>query len=80
MSSRRLTRLRVSPGSEPLAVTLAVIGVAGGVFWSAAYVNGVYRGEHTWITASRWIYENVPEGSTILWELWDDPLPKSIPS
>ena len=25
------------------------------------------------------MYENVPEGSVILWELWDDPLPKSIP-
>jgi len=58
---------------------LAAIGIVGGVFWSLAYVNGVYRGEHTWITASRWIYENVPQGSVILWELWDDPLPKAIP-
>ncbi|MBK8045663.1 MAG: hypothetical protein IPK16_00155 [Anaerolineales bacterium] len=61
------------------AAILAVLGVAGGLFWSLAYVNGVYNREHTWITASRWIYENVPEGSQILWELWDDPLPKAIP-
>ena len=61
------------------AGVLATVGVMGGLFWSLAYVNGVYGNEHTWISASRWIYENVPAGSTILWELWDDPLPKSIP-
>lgn len=61
------------------AFALAAVGLAGGVFWSLAYVNGVYNREHTWITASRWIYENAPQGSVILWELWDDPLPKTIP-
>lgn len=62
-----------------LALLLAALGLVGGVFWSLAYVNGVYNREHTWITASRWIYEHAPAGSVILWELWDDPLPKSIP-
>jgi YYY domain-containing protein len=62
-----------------LAAFLATLGLAGGIFWSLAYVNGVYNREHTWITASRWIYENAPPGSVLLWELWDDPLPKSIP-
>ena len=61
------------------AIALATLGVLGGLLWSLAYVNGVYNGEHTWITASRWIYQNVPTGSKILWELWDDPLPKSLP-
>ncbi|MCC6456508.1 MAG: glycosyltransferase family 39 protein [Caldilineaceae bacterium] len=49
------------------------------LFWSLAYVNGVHGQEHTWITASRWIYQNAPRGSLILWESWDDPLPKTIP-
>ena len=35
--------------------------------------------EHTWVTASRWVYANAPPGSVILWESWDDPLPKSLP-
>lgn len=65
--------------SSALAVILTVVGIGGGLFWSVAYVNGVYNREHTWITASRWIYEHVPSGSLLLWELWDDPLPKSIP-
>ncbi|GIV80120.1 MAG: hypothetical protein KatS3mg050_4514 [Litorilinea sp.] len=71
------------PGAARLgrmaAALLAGIGLVGGLFWSLAYVNGVYNHEHTWITASRWIYQNVPRGSVILWEQWDDPLPKTIP-
>ena len=58
---------------------LALIALGGGLFWSLAYVNGVYANEHTWITASRWVYANVPNDSVILYERWPDPLPKSIP-
>ncbi len=61
------------------AALLYIVAVGGGLFWSLAYVNGVYAGEHTWIAASRWVYANAPSGSVILWEGWDDPLPKSIP-
>jgi uncharacterized membrane protein len=46
---------------------------------AAAYVNGIHGREHTWISASRWIYQNAPGGSVLLWELWDDQLPKSLP-
>ncbi|HRW09502.1 MAG TPA: glycosyltransferase family 39 protein, partial [Caldilineaceae bacterium] len=66
--------------TRPIAVLLAVVGVVGGLFWSAAYVNGVYNEEHTWITASRWIAENVPAGSVILCEQWDDCLPWNVPN
>ncbi len=65
--------------SSSLAVLLTLVGIGGGLFWSLAYVNGVYNHEHTWITASRWIYQNVPSGSIILWEQWDDALPKTVP-
>lgn len=58
---------------------LTVVAVLGGLFWSAAYVNGVYNREHTWVEASRWMYENIPAGSTVLWELWDDALPVDLP-
>lgn len=73
-ASRSLDRI-----SKGAAIVLAFIGVGGGLFWSTAYVNGVYNSEHPWISASRWVYENVPSGSVILWELWDDPIPKSLP-
>jgi YYY domain-containing protein len=68
-----------NPFARAAAISLAVLGVVGGLLWSLAYVNGVYNREHTWISASRWIYQNAPTGSVILWELWDDPLPKAIP-
>ena len=60
-------------------VVLAFLAVGGGVFWSLAYTSGVYGSEHTWVTASRWVYANAAPGSVILWESWDDPLPKSLP-
>ena len=72
-------RRRLRLATRLPATLLAMIAVGGGLAWSLAYVNGVYGHEHTWITASRWVYANAPSGSVILWELWDDPLPKSIP-
>ena len=55
------------------AALLFIVAVGGGLFWSLTYVNGVYAHEHTWITASRWVYANAPSGSVILWEAWDEP-------
>ncbi len=60
-------------------VLLALAATGGGLFWTLAYTNGVYASEHTWVSASRWVYANAPAGSVILWESWDDPLPKSLP-
>ncbi|MGB5047776.1 MAG: DUF2298 domain-containing protein [Caldilineaceae bacterium] len=58
---------------------LTAVALFGGIFWSVAYVNGVYNHEHSWLQASRWVYANAPAGSLILWESWDDPLPKTVP-
>ncbi len=49
------------------------------ILWSLAFVFGVYGTEHTWITASRWIYEHVPDGSVLASEHWDDDLPLGLP-
>lgn len=61
--------------SAPLIGLIVVIATA---IWALAFVNGVYGHQHTWIAASRWIYENVPQGSAILAEHWDDSLPKDL--
>ncbi len=45
--------------------------------YAVAFV-GLYRAEHPWNAASRWIYENVPSGTTILSEQWDDSLPVNL--
>jgi len=54
--------------------TVAGIVVVTTVAWCLAFV-GIYRQEHPLIRASRWIYENVPAGSRILTEHWDEGLP-----
>ena len=77
LQSRVSARLRLAVRIPGLLLALAAVG--GGVFWSLAYTSGVYGSEHTWVTASRWVYANAPPGSVILWESWDDPLPKSLP-
>lgn len=53
----------------------AVLIVTGLYAW--AFVN-IYRDSHPWIAASTWIYENIPAGSFILSETWDDPLPDTV--
>ena len=78
-----LLQVRVGPryrlAARLPAVLLALIATGGGLFWTLAFTNGVYASEHTWVSASRWVYANAPAGSVILWESWDDPLPKSLP-
>ena len=56
-----------------LAVGVAVVTLG----WALAF-TGVYRQEHPWIAASRWIYGNIPEGKKLLTEHWDDSLPLTL--
>jgi hypothetical protein len=57
-----------------LAVGLTVVGTA---LYALSFVN-MYGETHPWISASRWIFENVPRDSVLLSEKWDDPLPSSL--
>jgi len=47
-------------------------------FWSLGFFK-IYLTESTRITASKWIYKNLPSESKILNEHWDDGLPVSLP-
>ena len=44
------------------------------VFWTYLFLN-VFTKEHTRITASKWIINNIPNGSSLAVEHWDDRLP-----
>ncbi len=44
------------------------------VIWPLSFLS-IYKTPHSRIEASDWIYDNIPEGSVIAWEVWDDPLP-----
>lgn len=58
---------------------VGAVALVQAVFWSAAFLYGVYAQPHPWIVASRWIYENVPDGAVLATEHWDDRLPLGLP-
>ena len=47
------------------------------VAFAMAFVN-IYRAPHPWIATSQWIFDEVPAGSTVAVELWDEALPSSL--
>lgn len=55
----------------------ATLALASGMLYAVAFVS-IYRQEHPWNAASRWIYETVPPGTLILSEQYDDYLPASM--
>jgi len=64
----------VLPG---LAYGLLALVTIGTMLWGWGFL-AIYRRPLTRVTASRWIYDNIPEGSVVANEHWDDGLPFSI--
>jgi len=67
LSIRRVTMRR-------LAVSLVLVVTA---FYALSFIN-LYRQDHPWIAASRWVFQNAPQGSVIVSEMWDDRLPDNV--
>ena len=69
-----------SPWALPsvrVAVAAAGVTIVGTVLYGIAYEN-VYVGEFTAVQASRWIYANVPRGSTLANEHWEEGFPVGV--
>jgi dolichyl-phosphate-mannose-protein mannosyltransferase len=64
-------------GARPSSVTLGWLVVALTALWALAFTS-IYRRQMTRVEASRWIYQNVPAGSAIATEHWDDGLPLDL--
>lgn len=68
----RRTRFRRTANWLPAMV------VALTFLWAVAFVQ-IYTRPNTRVQASHWIYENIPSGSGVAHEHWDDPLPLHLP-
>lgn len=64
-------------GGIRLATAGAVAMLVAIGFWTAAFMS-VYHGDQPRIAASKWVYANVPAGSTLSDEDWDDSLPLDL--
>ena len=62
-----------------LVRTGAVALVAINVLWGVMFVRGIYATPYTRTEASEWIAANIPPGSVITSEAWDDGLPLAVP-
>ncbi|HET9906123.1 MAG TPA: DUF2298 domain-containing protein, partial [Anaerolineales bacterium] len=66
-----LSRVRIS---RQLVVSIAAV-VAGGTLIYAMAFSSIYGRMNSRLQASRWMYQNLPVGSTLANEHWDDWLP-----
>jgi hypothetical protein len=48
------------------------------LIWPACFIT-TYKNPHPYIQASEWIYQSIPEKSTIVFEHWNDVLPLNLP-
>ncbi len=67
------SRPRVNLRSVSVAIGIAAV-LIGTLGWAAAF-ESIYSHQNTRLAASEWIYDNIPKGSTISAEYWDDALP-----
>jgi YYY domain-containing protein len=57
--------------------TVLAVALALSLAWTAAFVS-IYAHENSRLAASRWIYAEIPPGSTLTAEYWDDALPRAL--
>jgi YYY domain-containing protein len=62
---------------KPLAYGLLTVVTVFTVLWGWGFL-AIYRRPLSRVSATRWIYQNIPDGSVLANEHWDDPLPFSI--
>jgi YYY domain-containing protein len=58
----------------------AVLIVGAATAWWALAFQSIYTQEQTRLEASRWIYDNLPTGTRITGEYWDDTIPYPVPN
>ncbi|MGQ9683910.1 MAG: DUF2298 domain-containing protein [Anaerolineae bacterium] len=69
--------VRIHPAPAALAACVVVVVALGTFLYAQAYTN-IYRRPLSRVTASRWVYANIPQGARITFEEWDDIVPVNI--
>ncbi|MEX0749861.1 MAG: DUF2298 domain-containing protein, partial [Dehalococcoidia bacterium] len=72
-------RLEPAKPALPYVTRAAVTIVAVMTLLAGFAFYNIYRSDVTRVEASRWMFENVPAGSTIGHEHWDDQVPYGVP-
>ncbi len=62
-----------------IGVALALVVLACTAFEALALDN-IYSAPNSRVQASEWLYDHLPAGSTVTYEVWDDPLPIQVPA
>ena len=72
--------LRRLPGTwlQRGALALGALVLVASTLWAFAFTR-IYTRPVSRVSAAQWIYENVPKGSVLANEHWDDPLPMPLP-
>jgi hypothetical protein len=61
----------ISNGKNKIVILILLLIV---LIWPLSFIS-IYLNHHSRVTASDWIYKNIPNGSILLSEYWDDGLP-----
>ena len=61
----------------PLSSCIALLLILSALAYALVFAR-LYAAPHSWVTASEWIYRNVPPGSTLAVEHWDTALPLTV--
>ncbi len=57
---------------------MVLVVVVPTAFWAFAFTS-IYTNTQTRVAASEWIYANIPQGTHVLNEHWDDAIPLNLP-
>lgn len=68
----------VSKTKQSYQKAMLCLLVLGILIWPLSFM-AIYTRPHSRVSASEWIYKNIPSNAYIITEYWDDPLPSTLP-
>jgi len=66
--------------SSTVLAWLPVVLIVLSTIFPTLGLLGIYSHEHTYKIASRWVYDHIPQGATIVGVHWDDKVPVDLPN